>query len=40
MKTWIKNMSIRKAVVKMLHIGLNDSWRLMDVIYVLTGRVV
>lgn len=34
-----KNVKIRIAEIKMLHIGLNDTWRLLDLWFVLTGRI-
>lgn len=34
-----KEIKNRIAVVKLLHISLNDGWRLMDVLYVLTGKI-
>jgi hypothetical protein len=36
---WIKNMSTRAKEVKMLHICLGDGWRIVDVIFVITGRI-
>jgi hypothetical protein len=41
MKTWIKNVKMRRAEIAMLHVGLNSGvWHPMDVIFVLTWWVI
>jgi hypothetical protein len=39
MKDYLKNIHNRIAEIKMLHIGLNDRWRFMDVWFVITGHI-
>ena len=36
---WLR-INQRITQVQMLHIALHDSWRLMDVIFILTGKVI
>lgn len=36
---YFKRVKQRKAEITMLHIGLNDGWRLIDVVFLLTGWV-
>jgi len=40
MKTYFREYRLRRAQVRMLHISLRDGWRLVDVIFVLTGKVI
>ena len=40
MKTYLQECRLRRAQVLMLHIGLGDGWRLVDVVFVLTGKVI
>ena len=36
----LREIKMRISQVRMLHIGLGGGWHLMDVIYVLTGKVI
>ena len=38
-KNYLKNMHQRRVEIAMLHIGLNDHWRIVDVVFLLTGVV-
>jgi hypothetical protein len=39
MKTYFRNLNLRITQVQMLHVSLGDGWRVVDVVYVLTGKV-
>ena len=36
----LREIKMRILQVRMLHIGLGGGWHLMDVVYVLTGKVI
>lgn len=38
-KKYLKRVKQRKAEIEMLHIGLNDGWRVMDIFFLLTGKI-
>jgi hypothetical protein len=39
LKQWCTDVKNRLVIVRMLNISLNDGWRLVDVWFLLTGRV-
>ena len=39
MQRYFRDLNLRITQVQMLHVGLGDGWRLVDVVYVLTGRI-
>ena len=38
-KNYLKSVRQRRVEIAMLHIGLNDHWRIVDVVFLLTGVV-